>query len=69
MHFYFKRNYGLYIMLSFVIKENNDEKWDICLPVFLKRNMCPQPTKLIYLMWYHMACDWCRQIFKFKTLF
>lgn len=37
MHFYFKRKYYLYIMLSFVIKEDNDEKWDICLPVFLKR--------------------------------
>lgn len=37
IHFYFKRKYGLYIMLSFVIKEDNDEKWDICLPVFLKR--------------------------------
>lgn len=36
MHFYLKRNYGLYIMLPFVIKENNDEKWDICLPVFFK---------------------------------
>lgn len=37
MHFYFKRKYGLYIMLSFVIKEDNDEKWGIWLPVFLKR--------------------------------
>lgn len=37
MHFYFKRKYDLYIMLSFVIKGDNDEKWEICLPVFLKR--------------------------------
>lgn len=46
IHFYSKRKYGLYNMLSFVIKENNDEKWDICLPVFLKRKMCPQPNKI-----------------------
>lgn len=44
MHFYFKRKYGLYIMLSFVIKEDNDEKWGIWLPVFFKEKK--QPTKL-----------------------
>lgn len=36
MHFYFKRKYGLYIMLFFDTKENNDENWDICLSVFFK---------------------------------
>lgn len=48
MHFYFKRKYGLYIMLSFVIKEDNDEKWDICLPVFLREKAAYKI--IIYLM-------------------
>lgn len=33
-------------MLSFVIKENNDEKWDICLPVFFKEKSVSTAYKI-----------------------
>lgn len=72
MHFYFKRKYGLYIMLFFDTKENNDENWDICLPDFFKEKkvsaaVAHYKINIFDLISHDMRL--IRKIFLFKTLF
>lgn len=72
MHFYFKRKYGLYIMLFFDTKENNDENLDICLSVFLKRKkmsaaVAHYKINIFDVISHDMRL--IRKIFLFKTLF
>lgn len=72
MHFYFKRKYGLYIMLFFDTKENNDENLDICLSVFLKRKkmsaaVAHYKINIVDVISHDMRL--IRKIFLFKTLF